>query len=215
MDKVKVLIVDDHALFRDGIRALLSGYDEIDIVGEASDGNESIKKALELAPSVILMDLIMPGMNGLEATHRILKKMPKAKVLFLTQYETKEYVLSAIKAGAAGYIPKKALGSELLKAILEINKGNYYLYNSVLPTLIDGYRQSAGSDVYDSLTAREREILKLIAEGHTSRKISDMLNISFKTVTNHRLKITKKLGIHNRTELIKYAIRKKLIIVDT
>ncbi len=215
MDKVKVLIVDDHALFRDGIRALLSSYDEIDIVGEASDGSESIKKALELAPSVILMDLIMPGMNGLEATHRILKKMPKAKVLFLTQYETKEYVLSAIKAGAAGYIPKKALGSELLKAILEINKGNYYLYNSVLPTLIDGYRQSAGSEVDDPLTAREREILKLIAEGHTSRKISDMLNISFKTVTNHRLKITKKLGIHNRTELIKYAIRKKLIIVDT
>ncbi len=215
MDKVKVLIVDDHALFRDGIRALLSGYDEIDVVGEASDGNESIKKALELAPSVILMDLVMPGMNGLEATHRILKKMPKAKVLFLTQYETKEYVLSAIKAGAAGYIPKKALGSELLKAILEINKGNYYLYNSVLPTLIDGYRQSAGSDEYDSLTTREREILKLIAEGHTSRKISDMLNISFKTVTNHRLKITKKLGIHNRTELIKYAIRKKLIIVNT
>ena len=215
MDKVKVLIVDDHALFRDGIRALLSGYDEIDVVGEASDGNESIKKALELAPSVILMDLVMPGMNGLEATHRILKKMPKAKVLFLTQYETKEYVLSAIKAGAAGYIPKKALGSELLKAILEINKGNYYLYNSVLPTLIDGYRQSAGSDEYDSLTTREREILKLIAEGHTSREISDMLNISFKTVTNHRLKITKKLGIHNRTELIKYAIRKKLIIVNT
>ena len=214
MDKVKVLIVDDHALFRDGIRALLSSYDEIDIVGEASDGSESIKKALELAPSVILMDLVMPGMNGLEATHRILKKMPKAKVLFLTQYETKEYVLSAIKAGAAGYIPKKALGSELLKAILEINKGNYYLYNSVLPTLIDGYRQSAGSEVYDPLTAREREILKLIAEGHTSRKISDMLHISLKTVNNHRLKITRKLGIRNRTELIKYAIQKGLIIVN-
>ncbi len=214
MDKVEVLIVDDHALFRDGIRALLSGYDEIDVVGEASDGSEAIKKALELAPSVILMDLVMPGMNGLEATHRILKKMPKAKVLFLTQYETKEYVLSAIKAGAAGYIPKKALGSELLKAILEINKGNYYLYNSVLPTLIDGYRQSAGSEVYDPLTVREREILKLIAEGHTSREISDMLHISLKTVNNHRLKITKKLGIRNRTELIRYAIHKGLVSVN-
>ena len=132
----------------------------------------------------------------------------------MTQYETKEYVLSAVKAGAAGYIPKKALGSELLKAILEINKGNYYLYNSVLPTLIDGYRQSAGSEVYDPLTAREREILKLIAEGHTSRKISDMLHISLKTVNNHRLKITRKLGIRNRTELIKYAIQKGLIIVN-
>lgn len=215
MDKVKVLIVDDHALLRDGIRALLRVYDEIEVVGEAADGDESIKKAIELAPDVILMDIVMPGMDGLVATRHILKKVPTAKVLFLTQYETKEYVLSAVKAGAAGYIPKKAIGSELLKAILEVNRGNYYLYPSVLPTLVNGYRQSAGAEAYDRLTTREREILKLIAEGHTSRKIGDMLGISFKTVNGHRMKIAKKLGVRSRTELIKYAMRKGLLKIDT
>ena len=215
MDKVKVLIVDDHALLRDGIRALLRVYDEIEVVGEASDGDESIKKALELAPDVILMDIVMPKMDGLEATRRIRKKVPTAKVLFLTQYETKEYMLSAIKAGAAGYIPKKALGSELLTAILTVNQGDYYYYPSAVAALVDGYRQNTGREPYDRLTAREREILKLVAEGHTSRKISDMLHISFKTVQGHRLKITKKLGLHNRSELIKYAFRKGLLSTET
>ncbi len=117
MGKIKILVVDDHAVLRDGLRAMLGVYEEIEIVGEASEGKEAIKKALEFAPDVILMDLVMPGMAGLEATRHILKKMPKTKVLFLTQYETKEYLLSAIKAGAAGYIPKRALSSELLTAI--------------------------------------------------------------------------------------------------
>ena len=216
MDKVKILIVDDHAVLRDGLRAMLGVYDEIEIVGEASEGKEAIQKALESAPDVILMDLVMPGMDGLEATRRILKKMPKAKVLFLTQYETKEYLLSAIKAGAAGYIPKRALSSELLTAIHTVHKGDSFLYPSAAATLIEGYRQRTGeTEPYDHLTAREREILKLIAESHTSRKIADMLNISYRTVNGHRTKIMNKLNIHKSTELIKYAMRKGLLSADT
>ncbi len=215
MDKVKILIVDDHALLRDGIRALLGVYDEIEIVGEASEGKEAIEKTRELTPDVILMDLVMPGIDGLEATRRIRKSNPAAKVLVLTQHETKEYMQSAVKAGAAGYIPKKALGSELLTAIRTVNQRDYYFYPSAVAALVDGYRPNTGGAPYDRLTAREREILKLVAEGHTSRKISDMLHISFKTVQGHRLKITKKLGLGNRTELIKYAMRKGLVSTET
>ncbi len=211
MDKVKILIVDDHALLREGIRALLGVHDEIEIVGEASDGNESIQKALEFTPDVILMDLVMPGMNGLEAIHHLRKKIPAAKVLVLTQHETKAYILSAVKAGAAGYIPKKALSSELLTAIRTVHMGDSYLYSSATKALMEDYQQRVEREPYDRLTAREREILKLVASGQTSREISDILHISLKTVQGHRLKITKKLGLGNRTELIKYAMRKGLV----
>lgn len=215
MDKVKILIVDDHALLRDGIRALLRVYDEIEIVGEASEGREAIEKTRQLTPDVILMDLVMPGIDGLEATRRIRKSTPAAKVLVLTQYETKEYMQSAVKAGATGYISKKVLGSELLTAIRTVNRGDYYFYPSVVAALVDGYRQNAEGAPYDRLTAREREILKLVAEGHTSGKISEMLHISLKTVQGHRLKIMKKLGVHNRSELIRYAMRKGLVDMTT
>ena len=215
MDKIKILMVDDHALMRDGIGALLGLHDDIEIVGEASEGKEAIKKARELAPDVIIMDIAMPGMDGLEATRRIRKENPKMKVLVLTQYDTREYILSAIKAGAAGYIPKRALGSELVAAIRTVYQGNSFLYPSAAAALIEVYLHQSEEEPYDRLTAREREILKLIAEGHTSREIADMLFISLKTVLGHRAKTMEKLDIHNRTELIKYAMRKGLISMDT
>ncbi len=214
MDKIKVLVVDDHAILRDGIRALLALQDDIEIVGEAAEGKGAIEKARELEPDVIVMDLAMPGMDGLEATRRIRKKNPSVRVLVLTQHDSREYILSAIKAGATGYIPKRALGSELVTGIRAVYQGDSFLYPSAAAALIEDYRQQAEGEPYDRLTEREREILKLIAEGHTSRKIANMLFISLKTVLNHRMKIMEKLDLHNRTELIKYAMRKGLVSMD-
>ena len=215
MDKIKILVVDDHAIMREGIRALLGLYDDIEVVGEAAEGNEAIEKARELAPDVIIMDIAMPGMDGLEATRRIRKKTPTAKVLVLTQYDNKEYILSVIKAGAAGYVPKRALSSELVSAARAVHKGDSFLYPSAASALIEDYLEHIEEEPYDRLTQREREILKLIADGHTSREIAGMLFISLKTVQGHRMKIMEKLNLHNRTELIKYAVRKGLASLDT
>jgi len=216
MDKIKILVVDDHAMMRDGIRALVSLYDDIEILGEASEGKEAIEKVQELAPDVVLMDIAMPGMDGLEATRRIRKKNPAVKVIIITQHDNREYILSCIKAGAAGFVPKRALGSELLAAIRAVSKGDSFLYPSAASALIKDYLQQAkGEDPYDHLTDREREILKLIAEGRTSREIAEVLFISLKTVQGHRTKIMEKLDIHKQSELIKYALRKGLVTIDT
>ena len=216
MDKIRLLVADDHAIMRDGIRALVSLHEDIEIVGEAATGQEAIAKAQELMPDVIIMDIAMPGLDGLEATRRILKANPKAKVLVLSQYDDKEYIISAIKAGSTGYVPKRALGSELVSAIRAVYHGGSFLYPSAATALIQDYRQQAlEGDSYDQLTPREREILKLIAEGHTGREIAEMLFISLKTVMGHRAKIMEKLGLHNRTELIKYAMRKGVLSLDS
>lgn len=214
MDKIKILVVDDHTLMREGIRALLGLHNDIEIVGEASEGKEAIEKVQELAPDVIIMDIAMPGMDGLEATRRIRKKGLPVKVLALTQHDNKEYILSAIKAGANGYVPKRALGSELVLAIRTVYKGDSFLYPSAVAVLIEDYLRQAEAEPYDRLTAREREIFKLIAEGFTSREIAGKLFISLKTVLSHRTKITEKLDIHNRTELIKYAMRRGIVSLD-
>ena len=212
MSRTRILVVDDHGIIRDSIRALLELQNDIEIVGEASDGKEAIEKATEFKPDVILMDIFMPGMDGLEATRCIKRKIPRTKVLVLTQYENSEYVLSAVKAAADGYVPKRAASSELVSAINAVHKGNTFLYPSAVKVLMQDYRQRVEKEEpYDQLTAREREILKLIAEGHKSREIAEMLSISLKTVLVHRDKIMWKLDLHNRTELIKYALRNGLI----
>lgn len=214
MDKIRILVVDDHAILRDGIRALLALHNDIEIAGEASEGKEAIDKVRELSPDVVVMDIAMPGMDGLEATRRIKKDNPNVKVLFLTQYLNKEYVLRAIRAGGAGYVPKRALGSELVSAIRAVNRGDSYLYPAAASALIEDYLKPGEQEDYDRLTAREREILKFIAEGLTSRQIAERLIISTKTVMGHRAKVMEKLDVHNRAELIKYAVRKGLVSID-
>jgi DNA-binding NarL/FixJ family response regulator len=213
MEKIRALVVDDHTIMRDGIRALLDVNDDIEIVGEASEGKEAIEKAEELAPDVVIMDIAMPGMDGLEATRRITKRNRKIKVLVLSQYDDKKYILAAVKAGATGYVSKRALGTELASAIRALYQGGSYLQPSGAKAVIEGLLSQAEIDPYDKLTGREREILKLIADGHTSREIADMLYISLKTVFGHRAKLMEKLNLHNRTELVKYAVRKGLVNV--
>ncbi len=215
MQKIKVLIADDHALMREGIRALLGVNDDIEVIGEASNGKEAIDRTRELAPDIVVMDLAMPVMDGIEATRLILKKNPAVRVLVLTQHDKKDYILSAIKAGAAGFVPKRALGTELLSALRTIHMGNSALYPSAASALVEEYRQRGEGEPFDRLTARERQILKLIADGRTSQAIADTLTISLKTVLGHRTKIMEKLDIHNRSELIKFALRKGLIDLET
>ena len=158
------------------------------------------------------MDVAMPDMDGIEATRRIIKENPKAKILILSQYNDPEYILSAIKAGSVGYVPKRALGSELVTAIRAVNHGESFLHPSAASAVIKDYREKAqDGDAFDQLTPREREILKLIAEGLTSQEIGKKLFISLKTVTGHRNKLMGKLGLHNRAELVKYAVRKGLV----
>ena len=213
MSKIKVLVVDDHAMFRQGIRALLEGCEDVEVVGEATEGMEAIEKVRELAPQVVLMDISMPVMGGLEATRRIQKESPNTRVLVLTQYEDSEYILSLLRAGAKGYISKTATAPELISAIRTVDKGESYLYPSAATTLIEEYltRVEGEKNEYERLTDRERAILQLVAEGRTNREIADRLFLSVKTVLRHRTNVMEKLGFHNRTELIKYAISKGLI----
>lgn len=215
MEKIRILVADDHALMRDGIRAILKLSGDMEVVGEAEDGRQAIEKAEELQPDVIVMDIAMPNLDGLEATRRIKKKQPKIKVLALTQYENREYVFTAIKAGADGYLPKKAAGPELAVAIRALYRGESFLYPTAAAALIKDYLRHATEEPYDRLTAREREILKLIAEGRKSKEIAEMLSISLKTALGHRTKIMQKLDIHNRTELIKYAMHKGLVVMES
>jgi len=214
MAKIKIMLVDDHAILRDGIRALIGSHDDLEIVGEASEGKEAIEKVHELAPDVVIMDIAMPEMDGLEATRRIKKNNSKIKIIVLTQHDNEEYVLASIKAGTAGYLPKKAMGSELVSAVRAIHNGDSFLYPSAAAALIDDYRQQAEAEPRDRLTGREREIFMLLADGHSSRRISEKLFISLKTVQHHKTNTMKKLNIHNRAELIKYAIRNGFMNID-
>jgi DNA-binding NarL/FixJ family response regulator len=214
LGQIKIMIVDDHTILRDSLRALFGAYDDIKIIGEASDGEQALDKARELDPDVIVMDLALRGMDGAEAIQRLVSSNPKAKVLVLTQYSDREHVISSIKAGACGYIPKQASGPEVVAAIRTVFRGEYFLFPFVASTLVQDYLNQSRKEPYDRLTRREREVLGLIAEGKTSRQIAGLLSVSLKTVLGHRNKLMKKLDIHNRTELIKYAIRLGLVKMD-
>lgn len=217
MKKIKVLIVDDHHLVRDGIRALLALIANIDVVGEADNGKASLDMVKELAPDVVLMDLAMPIMGGLEATRRIRREFPETKVLALTQYDDSEYVIPVIEAGASGFVTKMSAFSDLASAIESVHAGNSFLSPSAASVLVEDYQHKvvAGNDKdpYEQLTDREREVFKLVAEGHSTREIAEMLVVSPKTVDGYKTNLMNKLNIHNKTDLIKFAVRRKIITV--
>jgi len=214
--KIRVLIVDDHTLVRDGIRALLALATDIEVVGEAANGKEALERVKELAPDVVLMDLAMPIMGGLEATRRIRKEFPGTKVLALTQYDDSDYVIPVVEAGARGFVTKMSAFSDLASAIQAVYQGESYLSPSAATAIIDEQQQKVTmegeeKDPYQQLTDREREVLKLVVEGHTAREIAEMLVVSPKTVEWYKTSLMNKLNIHNKTDLIKFAIRKRVI----
>jgi len=214
MDKIRVLIADDHAMFREGVRALLEKSLDMEVVAEAVDGRDAIQKCRQLEPDVVLMDVAMPGLGGLEATLEIKSALPKTKILALTQYDDREYVFRFLKAGAAGYVLKKAAGHELVSAIRAAYGGGLFLHPDVTPAVIHAYLQKEeifNQDPYELLSDREKQILKLIAEGMSNKQIADLLCISVKTVMGHRSHVMEKLNLHTRTELVKFAIRKGLL----
>jgi len=215
MQKIRVLVVDDHPIVRDGVCSLLGLTPDIEVVGEASNGIEALEMVRKLMPDVVLMDTAMPLMGGFEATRRICKEFPRTKVLAFTQYDDKEYVFPVIESGARGFVSKTAAVSELASAIRSVYRGDSFLSPSVAKLLVNNYQQAASivriNAPYEQLTDREREILKLLAEGHTTQEIANMLVVSPKTVEGHKTNLMAKLDIHTRTDLVKYALRKGII----
>jgi len=213
--KISILIADDHTLLRSGIRALLDDEQDMVVVGEANDGREAVRLAAQLKPNVILMDIAMPLLNGLEATRQIKREHPEVNVLVLTMYDHEEYFRQMLEVGASGYIVKKAAANELVAAIRAVHNGEAVLSPAITRLLLEDYlnRDSLTKEEDDpnALSSREREVLQLIAEGKTSREIAEILNLSVKTVQSHRTNLMQKLDLHDRGELIKYAIQKKII----
>ena len=215
MRNIRVLIVDDHTLVRDGIRALLALAPDIEVVGEAANGREALEQIKHLAPDVVLMDLAMPIMSGLDAIRKIRKEFPPIKVLALTQYDDSDYVVPVIEAGARGFVTKMAAFSELSSAIQAVYKGDSYLSPTAAAALVSECQQKTtgenDQDTYNQLSDREKEVLRLVAEGHTAREIAELLMVSPKTVEWYKTNLMHKLDLHNKTDLIKYAIRRSLI----
>ncbi|HEU4400676.1 MAG TPA: response regulator transcription factor [Candidatus Polarisedimenticolia bacterium] len=210
--KIRVLLADDHTIVRQGLRAVLEKESDIEVVGEAADGHDAVRKTTALSPDVVVMDVTMPRMNGLEAMTRIVKDGLGAKVVALTMHSSEEYVYSCLKAGARGYVLKDSASSDLVQAIRTVRNGGTYLHPSISVQVVDEYLGRTDPRLRlrhpDVLTSREREVLQLIAEGNTNKEIASLLVLSVKTIEAHRTRIMEKLKIHNVAGLTRYAIRR-------
>ncbi|MEJ2560703.1 MAG: response regulator transcription factor [Anaerolineae bacterium] len=217
MSKIRVLIVDDHGIVRAGIRSLLEDQADIEVIGEAGSGWKAIELATHLQPDVVLMDIAMGDLSGLEATQEIRERAPDVNVLALTMHDREEYFFAMLKAGALGYVLKESEPDQLLAAIRAVHRGEDLLSPAVTKAVLEDYltqRTDQAQPRSDNLTLREQEVLRLAAEGRTTREIADMLHLSAKTIEKHRSSMMRKLGLQSLPDLIKYAIRKGLIEVD-
>lgn len=215
---IRVLIADDHAMFRAGLRALLATEGDIEVVGEAATGEEAVAKAGELAPDIVVMDILMPVMNGIDATRLLASARPASKVLVLSMYDDDEHVQQLLGAGAAGFVLKQATSDELVRAIREVMDGGLPLSPSIAAKVVRDYarrvRGEQEASATGALTAREREVLIMVAQGQTNQAIAERLGLSRKTVDVHRTNLMRKLGLHDVTELVKYALRTGLITLN-
>jgi two-component system response regulator NreC len=214
LEKIRILLADDHTLVRSGIRSLLEDEPGLSVIGEAEDGRKAVGMACQLKPDVVIMDIAMPLLNGLEATRQIKIQCPEVKVLIVSMHDNEEYIRQVLEAGAMGYILKDAAARELISAIQSVYRGEAVLSPAVTRLVIEDYLRWGGTrpqEEADSLSPREREVLQLIAEGYTNKQIAEILSISIKTVQAHRNSLMGKLDLHDRGELIKYAIQKKII----
>ncbi len=220
MKKIKLLLADDHAVLRAGLRALLNAQPDIEVVAEAADGKEAVRKSIEIAPDIVLMDISMPGLTGLEATREIKRQNPAIKVLVLTVHEDESYLHQMLRAGASSYVPKKAAGTELLAAIRATYQGEHFIHSSMTAGLVAELR---GRDVatwveskgQDGLSKREGEVLRLLAMGYTNQQVADKLFLSIKTVETYKARLKEKLGLQGRAELVRYAMLRGLLDLDT
>ncbi|MCW5890104.1 MAG: response regulator transcription factor [bacterium] len=215
MPKLRVLLVDDHTVVRQGLRKILESDDEIEIVGEAGDGRTAVDMVQRMRPHVVVMDVALPELNGIEATRQITKRVDGAKVLVLTMHSDDVYVRQSLKAGARGYLLKDSEDLDLIKAVKAVGQGGSFFSPSVSKVLLAGYLgDPTGKEVEDNLallTDREREVLQLIAEGKTNKDVASLLNVSINTVETHRKHVMEKLDLHNTAELVRFAVRKKIV----
>jgi DNA-binding NarL/FixJ family response regulator len=212
---IRVLLADDHALLREGVKALLKLAADIEVVGEAADGQQAVEQCRLLEPDVVVMDVAMPGLGGLEATLAIRKERPRTRILVLTQYDDREYVSRFLKAGVSGYVLKNAAGAELIAAIRAVHRGGLVLDPEVAREAVAEPRGTSdeGNDPYELLTDREKQVLRLVAEGLSNKEIATTLDISVKTAMSHRERVMEKLDLHSRTDLIRFAIKRGVITV--
>jgi DNA-binding NarL/FixJ family response regulator len=219
-ERIRILLADDHDILRDGLRALFEAVDDIEIVGEARTGREAVERAERLEADVVLMDISMPELDGVEACRRIRMLCPDCRVLFLTMHEAEEYLLRSVRAGAAGYVIKRTAAADLLAAVRAVARGEMFISPSVAHTIADDYSVAPpsrrrngpdGEDRYALLTGREREVLQLVGEGHSNQEIANLLTLSVKTVQSHRAAVMQKLDLRDVTHLVRYAVRKGIV----
>ncbi len=213
--RLRILLADDHGVVRKGLRFLLESEPDLEVVGEASDGRQAVDLAAELQPDVIVMDIAMPRLNGIDATSQIIKQNPNAGVIMLSMYSDEEYLVRTLTAGAKGYLLKDSAETDLVRAVRSVSTGKPFFSPAIAKTLLEDYvrrlQQRGLADSYDLLSDREKEVLQLLAEGRTNKEVATLLNLSTYTVDTHRTHIMQKLNLHNTAEIVLYAVRKKII----